>query len=243
MSLQNRVEQKIKRMKPGKLFSYQDFAKEYSESPSALTKAIQRLIEKGALRRQEKGIFYKPQKSRFGELPPSDNEILKKLISKDGKYHGYISGQEVFRIFKMSTQVPSTKTVAIDSAQRKKSLRNFEIQFVQSKIPSFSKEDIPKLQLLDTIRFIKSAMDTRPEIVIKRVIQIVDAWDPRDIKRLVKFALKYNPRTRAIIGAILEKIGYLQLANALHETLNPSTAYLVGINANELPLSKRWNIK
>jgi len=243
MSIQQIVESRVSRMKSGRLVTYSDFKDESRTSPQALAKAFQRLVDRGELERHSKGVFYKPKQTRFGKLRPSDSEVLRNLMTADGKFHGYVSGQDVFRLFQMSTQIPSTKTIAIDSAKRRTSLTSFNVRFVQSYVSSFAKEDIVKLQLLDALRFIKKAMDTNPDVIVSKFIEIISNWSERDVRQLVRFGLKYPPSTRALLGAISEQVGYDKYVDIIRGSLNPSTSYTIGLSSGVLPLKANWRIK
>ena len=50
----------------------------------AAAKAIERLIAKGVAKRVSNGVFYKPKKSVFGELKPSEDELLKQYLFEKG---------------------------------------------------------------------------------------------------------------------------------------------------------------
>lgn len=60
------------------------------------------------LRRISKGRYYKPGKSRFGELLPSESEIVKDFLEKDGKVVGYIMGTRAFAALALTTQISYT---------------------------------------------------------------------------------------------------------------------------------------
>jgi hypothetical protein len=47
---------------------------------------------------------------------------------------------------------------------------------------------------------------------------------------------------RALLGAILEKLGKNQFINQLKEKLNPLTKYKLGISSEKLDTALNWNI-
>ena len=59
--------------------------------------------------------------------------------------------------------------------------------------------------------------------------------------KLTKFALKYTPRTRAILGAIFKEIGNKNCAYELKSTLNPMTNYKLKIEEDVIKEKKYWN--
>ena len=76
MKVTDKLETKISGMKEGSTFKYEQLGIEKSEFLAA-AKAIERLIRKGTLKRVTTGVFYKPKLSAFGELRPSEEELLK----------------------------------------------------------------------------------------------------------------------------------------------------------------------
>ncbi len=111
MKIAEKIEKKIKRMPEGTTFKYQQLgiaATEYS----AATKAIERLIEKGVIKRITTGVFYKPKKSVFGELRPRETEIIKPYLYEQGKRIAYITGTALYNNIGLTTQVPKTVKIA-----------------------------------------------------------------------------------------------------------------------------------
>ena len=60
--------------------------------------------------------------------------------------------------------------------------------------------------------------------------------------KLADYAMKYTPRTRALVGAILKEIGLWEKSYILKESLNPITKYKIGISIDNLPTKNYWNI-
>ena len=75
MKVSNKILNKIKRIEPGITFGYRDLNINQKEFLAA-SKSMERLIEKGMIKRYSKGIFYKPEVTPFGELKPSEKMIL-----------------------------------------------------------------------------------------------------------------------------------------------------------------------
>ena len=59
---------------------------------------------------------------------------------------------------------------------------------------------------------------------------------------MAQYAIKYTPRTRALLGAVLKELGLWEQSFKLKETLNPMTKYKVGISKDILPSKEYWNI-
>jgi len=57
----------------------------------------------------------------------------------------------------------------------------------------------------------------------------------------IKYALVYPPRTRALLGALLENMQKYESIQTLKESLNPFSEYKTVIS-KQLPNSKNWNL-
>ncbi len=62
-------------------------------------------------------------------------------------------------------------------------------------------------------------------------------------KYLVKYALNYPPRARALLGAILESIGKKEDLFQLKQSLNPLTTFTLAMTQEIFPNSKKWYIQ
>ncbi len=103
-SVNNTIELKIGRLKPGDVFLPSDF-KDIGTS-TAIRKALSRLVETGRVERMGQGIYVIPKYDKvFGKVLPSIEQIADILAKKD---HVKIkpSGQNALNKVGLSTQVP-----------------------------------------------------------------------------------------------------------------------------------------
>ena len=65
-----------------------------------------------------KGIYYKPQKNIFGEMPLDKDKVIRKkyLEDKKGNIKGYISGAKLFNKLGLTTQVPNITEIVTNEA-------------------------------------------------------------------------------------------------------------------------------
>ena len=235
MSVAQDVRDFIEKMDNGKLFSYNDIQ---SEKKSVVAIELSRLSKKGIVKRLSKGKYYKPKKGYFGEIPISDNEVLKSYLNMPNTY---ITGLKAFNEMGLTTQVPKVITIASDMQPRRVKIKNLEIQFVPIK-QKIDKKDIPLVRLLDALENMNKIPDTKVENVILYAKNSMIKLSKKEINKLTKYALKYRPKTKAILGALLELLGWDEEAQQLQDTLNPLSSYKVGISEDLLPNKKRWKI-
>lgn len=241
MTITREVQKLVENFQPDYVFTYQDLnlPPEWSES---VIKMLNRLVNEGVIAKISKGRFYKPKKSVFGALKPKQEEIVKDLLEKDGEIIGYMTGYSVFNRLGLTTQIPNTIQIGTNVRKNKKQRGLFTISFVLQSNP-ITKDNIPLLQILDTIRFIKEIPDTTINQSCKRIIAIIQELEEGETNKLLILAEKYPPMTRALFGAMVENIYGTNKAVSLWNTLNPLTTYKIGINEQVLPEIRKWRIE
>lgn len=241
MNITKKIEGKLKTINEGETFTYKDLSVEKNEYQSA-TKVIERLIKKGIIKRVSPGIFFKPKQTVFGELLPNEEEILKPYLYKNGKRIAYITGIYLYNKLGLTTQIPQTIKIASLNKEIKVNKSNLKIKPAKSYIEVTNK-NFQYLEILDTIKDFKKIPDLDMENGIKILLNIIKELKEEDIKRLIKYSLEYPPRTRALLGALLEEIEINDNLKDLQNSLNPLSEYSFGITKELLKTSENWNIK
>jgi hypothetical protein len=85
--------------------------------------------------------------------------------------------------------------------------------------------------------------DTTPDKACLRLFQLLKELDESQIAKIKKLALKYNPQTIAMLGAMLETLNPQEDTLALFKKLNPITHYKLSISEDVFPTLKKWNIR
>lgn len=231
----------IDRLPKGYIFTYSDFDTEQN-GKEAIIKALNRLATSGKIVKLSKGKFYKPETTPFGKLQPNQSQIVKDLLETDGKVTGYLTGFSIYNQLGLTTQISNTIQVGKNEVRPTFKRGQYTISFIKQK-NIITKENIPLLQLLDAIRYIKKIPDTNIISACKRLLAIVKKFSEKDKNTLVRLALKYPPATRALVGALLGTTDKAEFTEPLRKSLNPITVYkLSGVN-KVLPAAEKWNIK
>jgi hypothetical protein len=241
MKTSEKVKTKIDKFEKGYVFTYDDFDIEVNEG-EALKKYLNRLVESGKISRLSKGRFYKPKQGIIGNLNPNEYEIVKDLLREGNKIIGYITGYSIFNSLKLTTQVPNVIQIGVNFDKKALKRNIYTIKFVRQ-WNKITKSNIPILQLLDCIRFIKKIPDTTIPASINRITSLIEELPDEEKKYLVVLSVKYPPSTRALTGAILEQIGYGELSATLQKTLKSTTWYNYNISKDLLPNKNKWKIK
>lgn len=243
MTIAQTIENKINLIADGTVFSIDDLGLP-NEWWDNIRIKLSRMEGKGLIQKLSKGKFYKSRKSAFGELKPNLQEIVKDLIQdKSGKPIGYLTGYSVWNDMGLTTQIASV--IMIGSNKRRNSTKRgiYSIKFVFQPV-AITKDKIHLLQILDSIKFIKSIPDTDVERSVMILKSVIGKLPESDLKKIIKLSKNYPPRVRALMGAILDDLGYKKITSVLHDELNPGTTYKFGLReTNELLNKEKWNIE
>lgn len=242
MNISKKIKDKIEQMKPGYTFTYKQLDLQ-SEEYSAGTKAIERLIKDGVIKRLSTGIFYIPKKSIFGELKPSDEELIKPyLFNKNNKRIAYITGTSFYNSIGLTTQIPRIIKIASRDKKVYISTKNVRATPVKSYV-DVTNSNFNLLQILDALKDFKSIQDLNIDSAIVILKSIISKLSGKNKQNLIKFATYYPPRAIALLGALMENIDSVINTDLLRETLNPLTKYKLGIDPSILPSTINWSIK
>ena len=231
---------KIDRLPKGYVFTYSDFVNEVNNK-EAVIKSLNRMAASGKISKLSKGKFYKPENTVFGALQPNQYQVVKDLLEEDGKAIGYLTGYSIYNQLGLTTQVSNTIQIGKNEVRSKFKRERYTISFIKQK-NTITKDNIPFLQVLDAVRYIKKIPDTSIDAACIRLLNIVKELSDKDVSTLIRLAQKYPPATRALIGAILDEVGRQQLTNSLMKSLNPISKYNLKGADKVLSLTEKWNI-
>lgn len=240
MKITEYIEYTIERLPKGYVFTYLDFIKEVNQK-EAVIKTLNRMMASGKISKLFKGKFYKPENTPFGNLQPNQAQVVKDLLKENGKTTGYLTGYSIYNQLGLTTQVSNTIQIGKNQIRPSFIRERYTITFVTQK-NTITKENIPLLQLLDAIRYIKKIPDASIESSCKRFLIIIKDFTDKETNTLVRLALKYPPATRALLGALLEQLQQDRLAEPLYKSLNPITKYKLSGAAKAISNTEKWNI-
>ncbi|MGC1507123.1 DUF6088 family protein [Ketobacter sp.] len=241
MSIAQTIERSVESIPAGKIFSYRELP-DYAKSPGAVIKAVSRLVKENRVERFSKGKFYVPKKGLLGARKPSDSELLRSMLYKDGRLRGYVTGLSLFNELGLTTQVPRTVTLAVNGGRQEKEFGTIKIKTQVTRVP-ISEKDVPLLQYLDALKDIKSIPDSDINLSLKIMGKKISQLPDVDQARLVTLARKYyGPQVRALIGLLYSSLD-ISVPESLARSLNPTTIYKLNLNEKDWPMAKDWNIR
>lgn len=230
----------IDRLPKGYVFTYDYFRSEVKSKEAAI-KALNRMVEAGKITKLSKGRYYKPEKSVFGELPPSQYQVVKDLLESNGKPIGYLTGLSIYNELGFTTQLSNTIQIGKNEVRPVFKRERYTIKCLKQK-NIITKENIPLLQVLDVMNTVKKIPDCSIEQACERLLAILDSISEKEERTMVRLSQKYSPSTRALLGACLESIGRYENLETLRESLNGITSYKLPGASKVLATTKSWNI-
>ena len=115
-SLSQIVRERIKSIERGLLFTVNDF--EDLNNDNLVTRTLSRIQNEGVIVRVATGIYMNPQKTQFGILYPTIDQIAKKIAERD-KAQIMPTGDTALNLLGLSTQVPMNAVYITNGAKRK----------------------------------------------------------------------------------------------------------------------------
>lgn len=241
MNLAEKIRNKIDELEKGKTFGYADLGLAKEDFLTA-AKVMERLQKKGIVKKISKGVFYKPEQTIFGELKPDYREQLNQYLFKNGKRIAYETGLSLYNRLGLTTQIPYRIKIASRSNRISINRGPLKADAVKS-YAEVTEKNYELLGFLDAIKDIKKIPDSKISDSVQILSSKLKKLDNSKIKELVKYALLYPPRVRALIGAILENTVNNINTKKLKNSLNPLTKYKLGLKEKDLPTIKNWYIE
>lgn len=241
MSLSKQIQKQIGLFPEGKIFGYNDLDI-YRKDYQSVAKILERLQGKGLIKRMSNGVFYKPERTAFGELKPDYNEQLRPFLFENGKRIAYVTGTYLYNQLGLTTQL----AVRVKIASRSKRISINRGALKADAVKSYAEvteTNYTVLGFLDALKDIRKIPDTTVQKSVKILSAKIETMDDKEIARLIKYALLYPPRVRALLGAILENLGKPEnITTQLLNSINPLTNIELGLNKSDLPTVENWNI-
>ena len=170
------IEQAVNSFRTDYVFTYRDLGFPPESSANVIRK-LNRMADMGVIQRLSKGRFYKPKQTMFGNLKPSQQEVVKDLLEKEGKIVGYLTGVSIFGQLGLTTQISNAIEIGVKGKKNNTRRGIYSIRFVQQ-ANQISKNNIPLLQLLDSIKNIKRIPDSTPDSSYNRIREIFNEQKP-----------------------------------------------------------------
>ena len=179
-------------------------------------KTLERMCNAGNLCKIAKGTYYRPKKSKFGVVPPSQKEIVSAFTSNES---GTIVGYSLYNLLKLTTQVP--KNVEILSSQieqQTKTIRN--IYITQCKL-QYTEEVERVVQMLDVLQNFDEIQDINYAQFVSYCLEFSKTFSNYVFEYVIG-NLRYQKKTISFLRNILAHYG---IPNTLNKYLSSLSEY------------------
>lgn len=241
MTLASQIRTRIKKLPEGKTFGYSDLGIAKEEYQTA-AKALERLQTDGNIKKVSKGIFYKPEQTVFGELKPDYSEQLRPYLFENSKRVAYETGFSLYNRMGLTTQMAFRIKIASRGKRISINRGALKADAVKS-YTEVTEANYELLGFLDAIKDSKRIPDCPVSQAVKVLSGKIKTLNERQIADLIKYALLYPPRVRALLGAMLENLNVQSNIVKLKQSLNPLSKIKLGLKKTDLPTIKNWNIE
>lgn len=201
-------------------------------------KVLERMVKKGELKRAEKGLYYIPKKSIFGELPLTIKDFIQKYLYLGDKRIGYITGVNLFNRYGLTTQLSNSIEIATNTRKNPREFDGIKIKFIQNKA-LITEENIKYLEILDILKNLKNIPDSNIEESYMLMKNKILSLAYEEILTLLELAEKnYTVVVLALLGSMIEEKNILKVEE-LKKKLNKTTTFKLNLN---LKNGKEWRI-
>lgn len=145
-----------------------------SYSKSWIDKELAKLCREERLIRYERGIYYIPQKTPFGNSILNPNKVIeRKYIKEKGIAYGFYSGQTALNMFGFSTQMPNIMEICTNnetSKLRSVKVGNQNVVLRRSRVP-ITNENLSVLRFLELMNTVSTDFfDAERKEILKKWI-------------------------------------------------------------------------
>ena len=241
MTLASQIRTRIQKLPEGKTFGYADLgiAKEAYQTAA---KALERLQTDGHIKKVSKGIFYKPEQTVFGELKPDYSEQVRPYLFENGRRVAYETGFSLYNRMGLTTQMAFR--IKIASRGKRISINRGAVKAdAVKRYTEVTEANYELLGFLDAIKDSKRIPDCPVSQAVKVLSGKIKTLTDKQVADLIKYALLYPPRVRALLGAMLEDLNVQLNISKLKQSLNPLSKIKLGLKKTDLPTIKNWNIE
>ncbi len=155
---------------------------------------LNRLKNKGIIKTEYKGVYYKPIISMFGAVPLNTNKLrkLKYLEDKDGNIKGYIVGAKLFNKLGLTTLVPNVTDIVTNECKYHKQYDEKLRTYITKPKIEITNENYRYLQFIDILDNKDNIPIDAPNAdeILYRIIEECKL----DFEKIIKYARETNNR-------------------------------------------------
>jgi len=172
----SKLEELKKHLRAGQAYRRSDLAK----WSSAVDRHLRQLLDDGFLKKLSGGVYYRPEKTYFGDAPPKDEELVRAFLKDD---HFYITSLNAYNSLGVgTTQLDNQKFVYNYKRDGLHELNGRPFFFLKRpRFPSKSTQEFLLVDMMNNLQF----LGEDKEEVLGRVTKKARSMDRAKLKRAV----------------------------------------------------------
>lgn len=189
-----------KHLQPGQVYRRSDLAK-WSK---AVDRNMQQLVKQGELQKLSGGVYYCPQTTAFGNMPPDDDALVRAFLKDD---HFYIASLNSYNALGVgTTQLYNEKLVYNYRRDGQHTLNGRHFYFLKRQ--RFPSESTPEFLIVDLVNNIH-LLDEDKARILRNVAGKVQSMDQAQLMKTVD--LYGGSRTRSFFEKLFtgEKMSHV----------------------------------
>ncbi len=219
MTYSKEIESTIMNLPMNKIFFASEKYKVFAEGITELNyyKVLERMYKKNKIAKVSKGVYYIPKKSRFGNIPISESEIINSVIKN--KYEGIEIGYGLYNSLGLTTQITKNRNFYCNSINNNnKRIKSNYFEYLNME---FNENIIYTIQTLEILQNYSKIENLNNAAFINH-INILKTWYKDSEVNEVLQQIKYKKSTIAFLQELLE---YLNIQNSLDKYLSKLSKY------------------
>lgn len=185
-------------------------------SEAAFYKALERLVKANYLIKISKGLYARPEISKYGIVPPSEEEIIANYISNS---KGVVVGYQLYNSLNITTQI--SKNVKIYCNAIDKMTKRLGNVFIELKKLTFNEEVKKVIEMLEVLNNFNTIQELNYKGFILLCEKFYEQYD-EEVTKIVLSEIRYSKSTIAFLRNILN---YYGVKNTLNEKLSAFSTY------------------
>ncbi|MCK9639009.1 MAG: type IV toxin-antitoxin system AbiEi family antitoxin domain-containing protein [Prolixibacteraceae bacterium] len=183
-SIEEQIEKLVLRKQRGTLFFPEDF--QHAGSSGAIRKALQRLENKGNIRRVAHGIYVRPKENSYiGEVMPTAEEVAEGIAKRD-KIRIVPTGVYAIHALGLSTQIPLKLVFMTDGAARTIKVGKRTIKLKKTTPKNLMAKGKISSLVIQALREI--GKDKAKPVELRQMIKLLKEEEPQLLKHDIKLA-------------------------------------------------------
>lgn len=196
---------------------YEQKLKSFIKS-DAYFKAISRMEKQKKIIRLAKGIYCVPRKTRFGNVTPSEKEIVDYFTNSK---KGVVIGYTLYNSIGITTQIP--KNIHILSSRINDKNRNLKNIYIEKSSIDFTDKRKQVIRMLDILKNYGTIEDLNKKAFLSYCKEFAENFDESD----AEYVIEKTSCPKHSIAFLREILNFFNTDNSISKYLSPFSVYKI----------------